>query len=79
MTMAKFTVEPARWHDKVNGNTYHSVTILNSKGKLLYRSGITYGYGEQYKETAKKWLMKHGYLKNEDRFNHELLRNNIHK
>jgi hypothetical protein len=52
----KFTVEARKWFDKVNGNTYHSVLIIdNTTGKsyaLPKGVDFTYGYGEHYRQTA---------------------------
>jgi len=48
-----------RWFDKVNGNTYHSVSV-NVDGKEIGRSGIHYGYGDQYIQTAHEILMDAG-------------------
>ena len=75
----RFDIEVFKWFDKINGNAYHAVNIYEFKEgwNLIYSSGLTYGYGEQYKETAKDWLIKNGYLDVKDRFNHELLRNLI--
>ena len=58
----KYTARAARWFDKVNGNTYHSVRVTdNETGKTLYCQ-FQYGYGDQYRHTAlmemakEKWL-----------------------
>jgi len=52
-------IEAKEWFDKINGNSYHagSVTVnfgLESEQTLNF--GFTYGYGEQYKQTAFKTL-----------------------
>ena len=48
----KFIATAVRWFDKCNGNTYHSVRISKvSNGKLIV-CPFTYGYGEQYRDTA---------------------------
>lgn len=73
--MIKYIVEGFRWFDKINGNTYHTIIITTTKdNKRIYESPITYGYGDQYKHTAIDYLIKIGALKESDRFNHELLR-----
>lgn len=43
-----------------NGNTYHRVKIcLTVNGEFVeYDSGVTYGYGEAYKQTALEWLIE---------------------
>ena len=73
--MIKFIIDVKLWRDKVNGNTYHAVNITDTNtNKLVYSSGLVYGYGEQYKHTTKDALIKLGLLKEEERTNHELLR-----
>jgi len=58
----KFIVVAVKWFDKVNGNTYHSVTITRTRdGKTLY-CPFQYGYGDHFEQTAieamslAKWL-----------------------
>lgn len=41
-----------RWFQKSYGNTYHSVTILWSDSTIS-KEPFMYGYGEQWRETAK--------------------------
>jgi hypothetical protein len=58
----KFTVNAVRWFDKVNGNTYHSVRITRISDGEVIKQGMTYGYGDCYRQTALgimavcKWL-----------------------
>ena len=49
-----------RWFQKTCGNTYHSVQIFvnTMEIKLPYQ----YGYGEQYYWTAINYLVKNGYI-----------------
>jgi hypothetical protein len=72
----KYLVEGYRWFDKINGNTYHTVFITDlDTGETIYKSPyMEYGYGEQYQQTAFDELKKLGFVKDEDRFNHELNR-----
>jgi len=73
--MAKYLIEGKKWFDKVNGNTYHSVYITDVQtNKLIAKSEMEYGYGDQWKQTAYEELMKLGLATKEDRFNHELNR-----
>ena len=73
--MINYIIQANLWSDKINGNTYHSVNITDVlTNKLIFSSGLTYGYGEQYRHTAIDGLIKLGLLKEEDRFNHNLLR-----
>jgi len=46
-----------RWRDQY-GNQYHTV-LVNCNGSEL-RSGVTYGYGDQYLVTAHKLLRDAG-------------------
>jgi len=58
----KFVVNAARWFDRVNGNTYHSVNVTRCRDGQVISGGMEYGYGECYKQTAlgimavNKWL-----------------------
>ena len=77
--MIKYIIEGTRWFDKVNGNTYHKVYITDAKtNNLIYGSQLTYGYDDQYKQTAFAWLIKQGLFKECNRFNHELIRKLIY-
>jgi len=55
-----------KWFDKINGNTYHSVTIevTNDGQTKTYYQGLTYGYGDQWQYTAIQLLKDKGVLKN---------------
>jgi hypothetical protein len=48
-------VEGRLWHDKNYGNTYHAVQ-LHANGLLIGTIGMTYGYEDQYTQTALAWL-----------------------
>ena len=58
----KFTATAARWFDRVNGNTYHSVRITRHRDCKTICCPFQYGYGDQYRYTAleamarAKWL-----------------------
>ena len=53
-----------KWFDSVNGNTYHNVNFnYNNKN---YNSGLTYGYGSQYKVTLRDMIEKHNLTINDD-------------
>jgi len=48
----RFVAHAAKWFDRVNGNTYHSVRVTRcSDGKTIY-CPFQYGYGDQYRYTA---------------------------
>ena|SRR3990167_911001 len=75
ITQEKYLIEVKLWFDRVNGNTYHSLRIINIlNSEVITTIGITYGYGEQYKQTAYDRLIKLGLAKEEDRHNHDLNR-----
>ena len=50
----RYSLKARLWRDS-NGNTYHIVTVYKN-GAFLVESGITYGYGTQYKQTARAML-----------------------
>ena len=58
----KYTATAARWFDRVNGNTYHSVRVTRCRDGKTLVCPMTYGYGDQYRHTAlaamsaAKWL-----------------------
>lgn len=71
----RFFILGKKWFDKVNGNTYHSVKIVDlESGETIVRTPRTYGYGEQYVQTAYEELTKLGLVEKVDRWNHELNR-----
>lgn len=71
--MNKYLIEGFEWFDRINGNSYHNVNITRIKdNKLIAVSGLTYGYGNQYEQTAYDLLIKLKLCKEKDRFNHYL-------
>ena len=50
-------IEGRLWFDKINGNTYHAVRI-EANGKVICQIPQTYGYENQYLETALYWLKR---------------------
>ena len=48
-----------RWFQKSYGNTYHTVTVIVNGEEM--KSGITYGYGDHYLQTAADMLRNVGY------------------
>jgi len=76
--MIKYVIKGNRWFAKTYGNTYHKVYITDAKtNKLIYESNITYGYDDQYKQTAFSWLIEQGLFKKCNLHNHELIRKQI--
>lgn len=56
-------LDAKRWYDKTNGNTYHSVKLLevsgygrNYKENLIAHEPFAYGYDDAYLQTAFKLL-----------------------
>lgn len=61
------TIIGKRWFQTGPGNTYHSCEIYVD-GKWLDYCPYTYGYGDQYIQTAHSLLQKHGiYPKSNER------------
>jgi len=50
------------WFDKINGNTYHSVRITDTKTKKTLFCEWQYGYDDQYKYTSLKAMLKNKWL-----------------
>lgn len=62
MTMKKIEsmrIEGKRWFQRSCGNTYHTVKVFVNDEVL--ESGITYGYGNHYLQTAAELLKDNGY------------------
>jgi hypothetical protein len=48
-------ISARKWFDKINGNTYHNVKLFivqDDKEVSTLESGMTYGYGEGWDQTA---------------------------
>lgn len=52
-------IDARRWFDRVNGNTYHSVSVFVD-GKHAFTVPFEYGYGDQWQYTALEGLEKRG-------------------
>lgn len=61
-------IKAIKWFDKVNGNTYHSVKVFDGKD-LIGQENLEYGYGDHYRQTAFKIMIKEGYFKGTRRTN----------
>lgn len=71
--MKKYLILGKLWFQKSYGNTYHSVKIIDlENGETVSVIPKTYGYGEQYRQTAYDKLVSLGLVDKKDRFNHEL-------
>lgn len=60
--MIKYVIHAKKWRDKVNGNTYHSVRVLNTQNNAMIASPFKYGYGEQFMQSAKEEMKKVNWL-----------------
>jgi len=58
----KFICTAVKWFDRVNGNTYHSVRIERVRDGKVIAQGMTYGYGEHYRQTALKLMSENKWL-----------------
>ncbi len=56
------TILGRRWFDKVNGNTYHTSQIMVD-GVTVHTTPFSYGYGDQYIQSASEWLNSNGHIK----------------
>ena len=54
-------IKGRRWFDRVNGNTYHSVEVYVN-GKLVGKEPYSYGYGDQFYQTAQDILADKGFI-----------------
>tara|TARA_R100000306_G_C4365191_1_gene137297 strand:+ start:386 stop:682 length:297 start_codon:yes stop_codon:yes gene_type:complete len=71
--MKKFIIVARRWFERTNGNTYHSVLIIDSKtNEEIAFMPYTYGYDSHYKQTAYKKLLDLKLVKKQDKHNYEL-------
>ncbi len=64
MMKIKFIGHAKKWFDKYNGNTYHSVRIIRIRDKAVLKCDWTYGYGTQYKVTAKDKMVENKWIPN---------------
>ena len=63
MRKIKFVCYAIKWHDRVNGNTYHSVRIERmTDGKSIVSDPMVYGYDDQYRYTALKVMAANKWL-----------------
>lgn len=53
-------IRARKWFQKTYGNTYHSCKVFVDNN-LIGHCPFTYGYGDQYMQTAHKLLQEAGY------------------
>jgi hypothetical protein len=59
----KYVCTAVKWFDKVNGNTYHSVSIVRTlDGERIVSCDMVYGYRDHYRHTALVLMLKAGWL-----------------
>jgi hypothetical protein len=64
MNKIQYVANACRWFDRVNGNTYHSVSITRTEDGAQVLVPWQYGYGDSYRQTAllamaeEKWIPK---------------------
>ena len=56
--MIKYVIHSKKWRDKLNGNTYHSVRVLNTQNNSLIAAPYQYGYGDQFMQSAQASLSR---------------------
>jgi len=59
--MRSLNIIGRRWFERTNGNTYHTAQIIID-GKTVHKTGVRYGYGSQYNQSALEWLQENGYI-----------------
>lgn len=62
LRVQSITIIGRRWFHRTYGNTYHTAEIFVN-GQRVHKTAEEYGYGDQYEETAMRWLEKFGYAK----------------
>jgi hypothetical protein len=60
----QFVANGVKWFDRVNGNTYHSVSILRCSDGEILNCPFQYGYGDAYRQTALSAMLKAGWFNN---------------
>jgi hypothetical protein len=55
------TVIGRRWFQRTYGNTYHTAEIIVD-GETVHTTPREYGYGDQYTDTALRWMVENGII-----------------
>ena len=58
----KYAAHAARWFDKANGSTYHSVRITRADTGETIAAPMQYGYGDHYRQTALALMLDAGWI-----------------
>jgi hypothetical protein len=65
--MTSLVIVGRRWFDRVNGNTYHSAEMVID-GECVGKVPMTYGYGDQYIDSAFDYLEKKNLIPLRERY-----------
>jgi hypothetical protein len=63
--MIKYVIHAKKWIDKINGNTYHSVRILNTQNNALIAAPFKYGSCDMFIQSARLLMYKYGWIEQE--------------
>ena len=58
----KYVIHAKEWRDKINGNTYHSIRVLNTQNNLMITAPFQYGYGSQFLQSASDVMIKNEWI-----------------
>ena len=58
----KYVIHAKKWRDKINGNTYHSIRVLNTQNNLMITAPFQYGYGSQFLQSASDVMIKNEWI-----------------
>ncbi len=61
--MIKYVIHAKKWHDKVNGNTYHASRVLDTQAQLQLKVPFQYGYGDQFVSSSSNEMIKQNWIK----------------
>jgi hypothetical protein len=67
--MIKYVIHAKKWVDKINGNTYHSVRILNTQNNAMIVAPFQYGSNDMFMQSAHEVMKEYNWVG--DRFTPE--------
>lgn len=63
-TVVYYLINARKWFDRINGNTYHTVKVTaiynDGETETFQTPGKVYGYGNQFRETAREMIAARG-------------------
>jgi hypothetical protein len=74
----KYVANAVLWHDRANGNTYHSVRVTRCEDGKTLACPFQYGYGDHYKQTALQAMADAGWLGDKYKGQHSNGASNAH-